>query len=75
MGMYGLGQLIGLLVISLLFGAIVQSFGKRKNQTELGNIGLATCTVVTFLAGFMGIHLIVGLVTMTGFILAINAKK
>jgi 4-hydroxybenzoate polyprenyltransferase len=66
---------MGLLVISLLFGAIVQSFGKRKNQTDLGNIGLATCTVVTFLAGLMGIHMIVGLVTMTGFILAINAKK
>ena len=73
--MYGLGQMMGLVVMGLLFGAIVQSFGKRKNQTELGNIGLATCTAVTFLAGFAGMHLIVGLVTMTGFILAINAKK
>jgi hypothetical protein len=73
--MFGLGQMIGLLLISLLFGAIVQSFGKRRNQTELGNIGLVSCTVVTFLAGFMGIHLIVGLATMTGFIVAINAKK
>jgi hypothetical protein len=73
--MYGFGQIMGLFVISLLFGAVVQSFGRRKNQTELGNIGLVVCTAVTFLAGFMGIHLIVGLVTMTGFILAINAKK
>jgi|GEM_PF-5163255 len=71
--MFGVGQLIGLLVVGLLFGAIVQSFGKRKNQAELGNIGLATCTVVTFLAGLMGLQFI-GLIAMAGFILVINSK-
>jgi hypothetical protein len=71
--MFGLGQIIGLLVMGLLFGAIVQSFGKRKNQVELGNIGLATCTIVTVLAGFVGLQFI-GLITMVGFILVINSK-
>jgi L-cystine uptake protein TcyP (sodium:dicarboxylate symporter family) len=71
--MFGMGQIIGLLVMGLLFGAIVQSFGKRKNQAELGNIGLITCMIVTFLAGLMGLQLI-GLVSMVGFILVINSK-
>jgi hypothetical protein len=68
-----MGQIIGLLVLGLLFGAIVQSFGKRKNQTELGNIGFAVCTAVTILAGLMGLQFI-GLVSMVGFILVINSK-
>jgi hypothetical protein len=72
--MFGFGQMIGLLVLGLLFGAIVQSFGKRKNQAELGNMGLAVCTVVTFLAGLIGLQFI-GLITMVGFILVINSKK
>jgi L-cystine uptake protein TcyP (sodium:dicarboxylate symporter family) len=72
--MYGAGQLVGLLVMGLLFGAIVQSFGKRKNQAELGNIGFATCTTITILAGLMGLQLI-GLVSMIGFILFINSKQ
>jgi hypothetical protein len=69
-----MGQLIGLLVLGLLFGAIVQSFGKRKNQIELGNIGFAVSTIITILAGLMGFQ-IIGLVSMVGFILAINSKK
>jgi hypothetical protein len=69
-----MGQLIGLLVLGLLFGAIVQSFGKRKNQIELGNIGFAVSTIITILAGLMGFQ-IIGLVSMVGFILVINSKK
>ncbi len=68
-----MGQILGLLVMGLLFGAIVQSFGKRKNQVELGNIGLATCTIVTILAGLVGLQFI-GLIAMAGFILVINSK-
>jgi 4-hydroxybenzoate polyprenyltransferase len=73
--MFGFGQIMGLAIVSLLFGAIVQSYGKRKQQPELGNMGLIVCTAVTFLAGFAGIHLFVGLATMAGFILAISSKK
>jgi hypothetical protein len=73
--MFGFGQIMGLAIVSLLFGAIVQSYGKRKQQPELGNTGLVVCTVVTFLSGFAGIHMFVGLATMTGFILAISSKK
>jgi hypothetical protein len=72
--MYGVGQLVGLLVMGLLFGAIVQSFGKRKNQAELGNIGFAVCTAITILSGLVGLQLI-GLVSMIGFILFINSKQ
>lgn len=73
--MFGIGQLVGAIVLGLLFGAIAQSFGKRKNQQELGNTALAVCTVVTVLAAFVNFHHIAGLLTMTGFIVAINNQK
>ncbi len=73
--LFGFGQIIGSVIMGLLFGAIVQSYGKSKQQYELANLGLIVCTVATFLAGFAGIHMFVGLATMTGFILAISSKK
>jgi biotin transporter BioY len=72
--LFGFGEIIGLVIMGLLFGAIVQSYGKSKQQYELGNLGLIVCTVVTFLAGFTGMQLFVGLATMTGFIVAINRR-
>jgi hypothetical protein len=73
--MFGLGQLLGLIFLGLLFGAIAQSFGKRKNQPELGNMALIVCPLVTFLAGFFNFHHISGLLTMIGFIVLINNQK
>jgi hypothetical protein len=72
--LFGFGEIIGLVIMGLLFGAIVQSYGKSKQQYELGNLGLIVCTVATFLAGFAGMQLFVGLATMIGFILAINKR-
>jgi hypothetical protein len=72
--LFGFGQIIGLVIMGLLFGAIVQSYGKSKQQYELANLGLIVCTVATFLAGSIGMQLFVGLATMTGFILAINRR-
>ena len=72
--MFGVGQLAGAIVLGLLFGAIAQSFGKRKNQPELGNMALVVCTLVTVLAGFLNFQHIAGLITMIGFIVAIANK-
>lgn len=72
--LFGFGQIIGLIIMGLLFGAIVQSYGKSKHQYELANLGLIVCTVATFLAGLVEMQLYVGLATMTVFILMINGR-
>jgi hypothetical protein len=73
--MFGVGQLFGVIFLGLLFGAIAQSFGKRKNKPELGNMALIVCPLVTVLAAFVNFHHIAGLLTMGGFIVAINNQK
>jgi hypothetical protein len=73
--MFGVGQLLGVIFLGLLFGAIAQSFGKRKNKPELGNMALIVCPLVTFLAAFVNFHHLAGLLTMSGFIVAINNQK
>jgi 4-hydroxybenzoate polyprenyltransferase len=72
--MFVIGQLVGAVVLGLLFGAIAQSYAKGKNQPDLGNIALAICTVVTVLAGFVGFSHVAGLLTMVGFIVAASNK-
>jgi 4-hydroxybenzoate polyprenyltransferase len=72
--MFGAGQLIGAVVLGLLFGAIAQSYGKRKNQPELGNIALIVCTLATILGGLFSFQHLAGLLTMIGFIAAISRK-
>jgi uncharacterized membrane protein YeaQ/YmgE (transglycosylase-associated protein family) len=49
--MFASGQLIAMLVMGLLFGLIVQSQAKKKNQTDLGNIGLGACIATSFIGG------------------------
>jgi hypothetical protein len=61
--------------MGLLLGAIVQSQGKKKKQTELGNIGLGACLVSSFLGSLFGMGWLLGLITMAGFLVAINSKK
>jgi hypothetical protein len=73
--MFATGQLIGLLVMGSLLGLIVQSQGKKKNQAELGNIGLAACVASTFLGSLMGLGWLLGLGTMIGFLVTIHSRK
>ncbi len=73
--MFSLGMLLGAGVMGLLFGAIAQSFAKRKNQVQLGNTALVVCTIVTVLAAFVGWHYVAGLLTMAGFIVAANIQN
>jgi hypothetical protein len=70
-----MGQLIGLLVMGLLLGLIVQSQGKKKQQSELGNMGLFSCVLSSVIGGFMGLYWGLGFITMIGFLVAINSKK
>jgi hypothetical protein len=70
-----MGQLIGLLVMGLLLGLIVQSQGKKKQQPDLGNMGLFSCVLSSVVGGFMGLYWGLGFVTMIGFLVAINSKK
>jgi 4-hydroxybenzoate polyprenyltransferase len=72
--MFAIGQLFGAVVLGLIFGAIAQSYAKGKNQPDLGNMALATCTIVTVIAGFIGFSGVAGLVTMVGFIVAASNK-
>jgi hypothetical protein len=73
--MFIMGQLIGLLVAGLLFGLIVQSQGKKRKQSDLGNIGLFSCLISTVIGGFIGLYWGLGFVTMIGFLVTINSKK
>jgi hypothetical protein len=70
-----MGQLIGLLVVGSLLGLIVQSQAKKKQQSELGMMGLFSCLLSTVIGGFMGLYWGLGFVTMIGFLFAINSKK
>jgi uncharacterized membrane protein YeaQ/YmgE (transglycosylase-associated protein family) len=70
-----MGQLIGGMFVGLLFGAIAQAYGKRKGQGNLGNMALAVCTIATTICSLFTYPHFIGLLTMTGFIVAISMRK
>jgi hypothetical protein len=73
--MFGIGQLLGLLVMGAIFGLIVQSQAKKKKQAELGNLGLGACIVASFVGSLLGMGWLLSPITMVGFLVAINSKK
>lgn len=72
--MFQSGQLIAMLVMGLLFGLIVQSQAKKKNQTDLGNLGLGACIATSFIGGALNMAWIPSCLTMIGFLFAVNSK-
>jgi uncharacterized membrane protein YraQ (UPF0718 family) len=70
--MFGVGQLLAVFVIGLLFGAIVQSQAKKKGLNDLGNLGLGSCIAVSFIGAALGWGWFPALLTMIGFLIRIN---
>jgi uncharacterized membrane-anchored protein len=69
------GQLLGLGIMGLLAGLIVQSFAKKRHQESLGTIGLISCIVAAFVGGFMGMYWSLAALTALGFIAYIQINK
>jgi 4-hydroxybenzoate polyprenyltransferase len=73
--MFASGQLIAMLVMGLLFGLIVQSQAKKKNQTDLGNMALGACIATSFIGGAINMGWMLSCLTMIGFLFAVNSKS
>jgi uncharacterized membrane protein YraQ (UPF0718 family) len=69
------GQIIGLLVMGIIFGIIVQTYAKKKGMSSLGTVGMGACVVSSFAGAPFGLYWLLALPTMGFFLAIISGRK
>jgi hypothetical protein len=69
------GEVIGLLVVGLILGIIVQSYGKKKGMSSLGTIGMGACVASSLAGAPFGLYWLLALPTMGIFLAIMSGRK